>query len=158
MIELRDILRPGLTGCMIKEHPPAVDDILLKAWRTQCVAVSRQLRGKRLGEEPLRTGRLFWSFSMELYPEREIVHILLHGTLPYVAIASKFDWMQIEFGDSSTLTSIFTDPFVVLPKKLLEQPFDLEPWMRPLLDKGALDDIQYYKPRRVGDLVFNHYD
>lgn len=158
MIELRDILRPGITGCVIKGCPSTVDDSVLQAWRTLCATASRELRGKRLGEEPLRTGRLFWSFSLELHPKREIVHILLHGVFPYVAIATKFEWMQVEFGDSSILTSIFTDPFVVLPKELLEKPFDLEPWMKPLLDKGALDDIRYWKPRRVGDLVFNHYD
>jgi hypothetical protein len=155
-MDLRDILKPGITGCI--SHAPRMTDDLIDQWRSECHRAAKSLQARRVDEVPVQVARNFRSMGLEFVKSKQTVHILLHAVLPYVAVADVLAWEANEFADESILNDCFGPPFVKLPRSLLDRPFTLEPWMLPLLDGGAVSDIKYWKPRRVGDFVFNEYD
>lgn len=62
----------------------------------------------------------------------------------------------VEFADDAALMGVFADlssDYRVWRKAELERPFDPAHW--PLLDP---DSVRYYRPERVGDVVFNHWE
>lgn len=62
----------------------------------------------------------------------------------------------VEFVDDEALMSVFAELssyFRVWRKDELEQPFDPALW--PHLDP---DVVRHYRPRRVGDALFNHWE
>jgi hypothetical protein len=155
-MDLRDILKPGVTGCV--SRAPRMSEDTLAAWRAECQRAARHLQAKRLEEVPVQVARNFSSQSLELIKSKQRVHFLLHAVLPYVAVADRLEWNANAYGNESVLRGFFGPPFVVVPRALLEQSFSLEPWMTELIDKAAVSDIKYWKPRRVGDFLFNYYD
>lgn len=155
-MDLRELLQPGVTGGINRVKSIVPD--LLPHWRAGCHQVARALQARCGAEVPVGTARNFHSITIEAFRPARTFHILLHAVLPFVAVADRLAWNDNQYGDDAPIRGAFEPPFQTIPKALLVQRFDWEPWMAEMVDKSAAYDIGYWKPARIGDFVFNYYD
>jgi hypothetical protein len=101
--------------------------------------------------------------------------VLLHAVLPLVAACSwgdeelvdpptepqRLDMRMVahaKFVECPLKRAMLGPQFVLLQPEFLDRRFEPEAWMAPLVDPAAWEDMHYFKPERVGDVIFNHFD
>jgi hypothetical protein len=90
----------------------------------------------------------------------EHFHVLCNTILPLIGFAQSGapGYFQPEFRDASVLAAAFAEVggFEVLRAKFLES----YPTAELLADLSAveLEQVRYWRPQRIGDIVFNHWD
>lgn len=150
------ILRPGISG-----FGGALDSRWqLAGFRTACHAALRPVRGGRLvTSEGPGTARNHYRALVELArasgPDR--LWILLNAIHPLLAFARGGDGLRYQFLDEPALAAAFHGPCEPVPAAVLAAPLDLRA-VAPSLAADELDQANYWRPQRVGDLVFNHWD
>lgn len=109
----------------------------------------------------------YHTITLALPRENRSLEVMLHSVLPYTGARVRASddgdplYTDCPFApDECAPLLIITPSFTILPASLLNAPIrpTPEPWMQPLIDPAAWDDLHYFKPRRIGDFVFNNYD
>lgn len=151
---LRKVLRPGISG-----FGGSTDDRwTLAGFRAACHAAVRAVGGGSIAQsEALATGRNHYRALITLARAAEPRWILLNAIHPLLAFARPGDDLRYRFVDEPALADAFHGPCEPVPAALLLAPLDLRA-AAPLLAAAELAQANYWRPERVGDLVFNHWD
>ncbi len=153
------ILNRGITGFILSGDPPlATTDE--RAFFSVCQTVALALNGNIESFEPPSKYREK-SFSIAtLKLADQSLSIILHANFPYVAFAQPIlrDQTSISFVDypeAELEFQRFAD-YTILTAEELGTPV----WQVDLsnLGEAELEQIEYWKPETVGELVFNFWD
>lgn len=98
--------------------------------------------------------------------EGKKVHILFNEYYPYVAFASSVEFGKITFIDNSELTHIIRNMYrtsQILNADELNEPLLFDERTNSVknknsLNKNELKQIGYWKPKTVGEVLFNFWD
>ena len=146
----------GITGFWgVGEQPPSATDV--RAFRGHCHEAARRLGGQVLSmEEP--NHRNFTVGTLATRAGR--VAVLLNAQYPIVGFADPpmSGEVLLRFRDGSALAEFFREfgVYEVLSASDLERrptPDDLDG-----LSEAELAQVAYWRPQRVGDVVFNYWD
>lgn len=138
-----------------EEKPPEMD---ISKYKEFCYSLARSLDGELL------------EFSDSLYPANfckadfklpsSAVSLVMNKHYPILAFAAAVDAVKIEFIDFSTGNAVVPDGFTVLRPATLETqvPENLEYLPPNHLNQGELEQIKYWKPETIGQIIFNFWD
>ncbi|MEH7180105.1 hypothetical protein [Neobacillus vireti] len=94
------------------------------------------------------------------------MYILLNAAYPFFAFASKVEYMTIEFMDHQELANeiiALNKDYRVLTTSELHEP--IQPDGRKYLlrnentlNKDEIQNILYWKPQTVGEVIYNYWD
>jgi hypothetical protein len=153
-----DLLR-GITGFRhIDDEPLPASDVA--AFRTHCFTAARLLSGRvsRVESPSSHTSNNFASSVLEL-PEG-LVAVLLNAHFPVIGFAEppREGEMRLRFVEVPKLAEVFRGfgGYRVAEVSDLERRATDEDSSR--LAPAELEQIRYWRPSRVGDLVFNFWD
>lgn len=152
------LLLDGISGFLIDDIPE-VDSLQFKGL---CYTLANYSKGKILYlEEPHVTQNFH---KAELCLENGSIFILLNSSYPFVAFAPSVQY-DIEFVDHSlaSVVDAFSNGFRVLSANELNQRLILDERTNNILNKNCLNkaelnQIFYWKPKTVGDVIFNFWD
>ncbi|KZZ84438.1 hypothetical protein [Bacillus sp. SJS] len=88
-------------------------------------------------------------------------HLLLNEHYPYLAFASAAEYGNIQFIDPPELADAFLPFYRILSKEELNERVI---WRKNLLEnenelnEAELRELSFWKPERVGDIIFNYWD
>ncbi|HZT80161.1 MAG TPA: hypothetical protein VFA26_08065 [Gemmataceae bacterium] len=146
----------GITGfwAVGEQAPPASDT---RAFRGHCHEVARRLGGGVLSvEEPSHRNFTVGTVATAAGS----VAVLLNARYPFIGFAEppRKGEVFLQFRDSSALAEVLREfgVYEVLPASELERrptPDDLG-----ALSEAELELVAYWRPQRVGDLIFNYWD
>jgi hypothetical protein len=148
---LRRILRPGLSGFDGSPDPRWT----LQSFRAACHAAARTV-GARLvrGEDP-GPARNHYRALLELAAGER--WILLNAIHPLLAFAIPRTDLRYDFVDEPALAAAFHGPCE--PVLAADLTAALDPRAAaPLLGPTEREQAEYWRPARLGDLIFNHWD
>lgn len=151
-------LQRGITGFRHVGDEP-LPEIDLRAFRTVFHEVACKVAATVV-HNPRRNPNVECNFVDALLKtdEDEIV-VLLNCVHPLVALTAKFaGGGPIEFRDVPALTAAFSDypEYTVLSTEVLSQQPTAD--MLTLLGEAELEQCNYWKPTRLGDVIFNYWD
>lgn len=143
-------LPSGITGFYEKQNkPPTMDG---HQFKQICFSQVKGIGGMVIKfKEPEGTN----FFDVEVSFRHTNIHILLNAHYPFLAFASLVDFDHIRFVDESNLTTLFMQFYRVLTVAELNKP------LRQLdngLNQAEWEQIAYWKPERIGDIIFNYWD
>ncbi len=97
-------------------------------------------------------GRSFFGFLIEIRGGR--LHVLLNGTHSYVAFARSLD-QPLTFVDHADLHAALSShgTYRVLTRRELDRP--LAKSMTKKLAEAEIEQLEYWKPKTLGQLIFN---
>jgi hypothetical protein len=154
-------LRKGITGFRHVNDPPLPSTDLL-SFRSYCFAAARMLGGKvaHPGLEPVRVEANFTWLVLEL--PTGAVAVLLNRHSPVVGFARP--WGEdgphglITFLNCERLAGVFEEMggYEVVSQTELGRP--VRPDDLRQLSPAEMEQVKYWKPRRLGDIVFNFWD
>lgn len=141
----------GITGFRsIKDKAlPLMDSIQFKQLSHKFV---RELDGELKEFIELFSHRNY--YSIEYVLRGESYFVLLHCHYPFVAFASAAE--QINFLDVPVMSAKYKPYYTVLTKHYLDTPLSSEHLSS--LSKAELAQVSYWKPKTVGEVIFNHWD
>ena len=152
-------LHRGITGFRhADDEPLPASD--LKAFRAYCFSAARSLSGRvsRI-ELPYGNARNNFASGVLELPEGATA-VLLNAHFPIVAFARppREGHVRLAFVEAPGLVELFRSfgVYEVLEASDLERPLVEEDCRR--LGPAERDAVRYWKPERVGDLVFNSWD
>jgi hypothetical protein len=144
------MLPKGITGFYVKnETPPSVDGLQFKQL---CSLFMNANGGSVLSVTPPQFTNFF---NAEVTYQNKKLHILLNAHYPYVAFAANVDFHQITFIDQPQLAGLFNAYYQILSTEELNKQHILKD---SKLDSSELSQIAYWKPERIGDIIFNCWD
>jgi hypothetical protein len=153
-----DLLR-GITGFRdVGDEPLPASD--LGAFRTHCFTAARLLSGRvsRIEFPSSHTSNNFASSVLEL--RDGLVAVVLNAHFPVIGFAEPLreGGMRLRFVDVPELAEVFRGfgVYSVVEASDFERSVHDEDSSR--LTPAELKQIRYWKPSRVGDLVFNFWD
>ncbi|NGY89580.1 hypothetical protein F3K44_02630 [Bacillus megaterium] len=91
--------------------------------------------------------------------------MLLNAYYPFLALASTVEFQHINFIDDPALSKDFMPLYKVLSKEELSEPSNIRKSKGKLslenknkLNSSELEQIFYWKPKTVGEVIFNFWD
>lgn len=143
----------GITGFYHTEEtmPPKVDGQLFKRL---CFAILTEFNGKIIDFKNPQYPKNYYDVQVNIFNQR--VHLLLNEHYPFLSFCSISDNGNIQFMDIPQLCTKFSPYYTVLNSKLLLEPIDIN--MLSDLNNSEIEQINYWGPERVGDVVFNVWD
>jgi hypothetical protein len=152
------ILPRGVTGFAHTGQKNTTVDF--STFRGHCYEIARQLPGSVLSTHPHGEAGTCNSFAAAVISCRgQTVLILLNAYLPLLGFARPpVRYMSQEFVDPrAKMAKGFRDfGYQVLDKAILDAPLTQESLAE--LRKSELKQVRYWETRRVGDVIFNHWD
>ncbi len=132
-------------------------------FKQQCFSILRRNHGKVLRFlEPQMTMNFF---DVEVNVFNQHIHILLNDHYPILAFASAVDFENIHFINEPELLRQFSPFYRVLSMKELNEPLYMkeDPGKIILandneLNSAELEQIAYWKPKSVGEVIYNFWD
>jgi hypothetical protein len=153
------LLQDGVSGFHINDLPK-VDS---SQFKKLCYAFASYQGGKLASFEKPHEPQNF--FKAELKWNEESVFILLNSTYPIVAFASSVDYFNIQFIDQPPLIGLeaFSPSFTIATANELNETLKVDEKALTVLNLNNLNPIEigqifYWKPKTVGDVVFNFWD
>jgi hypothetical protein len=155
-------LRRGITGIQGRKDPspaPPLSD--LKAFRSHCHSAAREV-GARLRTVQDRNealGACNYAIARFELPDATVA-VLLNAVHPVLAFA---EWpaegqLAFEYVDCPKLAEVFRTlgGYQIAASEELNQPLVRE--MCADLTMAEQEHVRYFRPRRVGDVIFNYWD
>ncbi|RGC70869.1 hypothetical protein C5N14_00005 [Micromonospora sp. MW-13] len=145
-------LPPGATGF----NPPPGDQADLRAFTAICHQAARTVDATVTGVTPADVTPNFHTIDIT-HPEHHIT-VLRHTALPFIAFAHPRDDLTITFVDHPDLAAAIislTDTQVLTVDQLRTPLSQVD---LSALAPGEHDQISYWKPTTVGELLFNFWD
>lgn len=118
-----------------------------------CFMLMMQCGGKVLGFKEPQIATNFFDVEVSLFQKQ--LHILLNENYPFLAFASHVEYFYIHFCEEPELNKLFSPYYRVLGTKELSAPLDLK---ENELDPSELQQIAYWKPVTLGEVIFNFWD
>lgn len=148
----------GITGFAASESPytPATS---LRAFTTVCHTVARRLHGRVVAVTGCDSQVTPNFHVAELCLRSGVFFVLCNAYHPWLAATAKYPtWMEEPFLYSAELCSATESMsnFRFLQPDQLEQPLTLEALRT--LSPDELSQFLYWKPERLGDVIFNFWD
>lgn len=151
----------GITGFYNSEtKPPKVDG---KHFKRVCETTLFQLGGEVLMLKEPEYPTNFYDAKVKF--RNMIIHILLNEHYPYVAFASAVEYEKIRFIDDAELFKRLSLYYHVLPSSELNLPVILRQGYKKdilqndnELNQAELEEIAYWKPKIIGEIIFNFWD
>ncbi|WP_422122546.1 hypothetical protein DHX103_12155 [Planococcus sp. X10-3] len=147
----------GISGFYNSDEPKPPEMDVVK-YKELCYKIAKDLEA----ESPEFVESLypanFYKAVFQL-PEKKIC-LVMNKHYPFLAFAKTAEAERIEFIDYPPGNEAMPEGFTVLPTAELEAPvpktMDDLPDLR--LNKGELDQIKYWKPETIGQIIFNYWD
>lgn len=141
----------GFHNSKTNSPPPKVDGRLFKYL---CFKFALHSGGKVIDFHEPRFPVNFYCIQIELGGNR--FFILLNEHYPYLAFASEVDFNNIKFIDQPGIYEHFAPFYQIFSTDKLNVPFDQS--MVETLYDAELEQISYWKPERVGEIIFTYWD
>lgn len=147
----------GISGFYNSDEPKPPEMNIVK-YKELCHGLARTLEGELL------------EFSDTLYPANFYkavfnlpalnICLVMNKHYPIIAFARAVEAVKIEFIDYDAGKNAVPDEFTVLPTSILEVPVtgNMEDLPVNQLNKGEIEQIKYWKPETVGQIIFNFWD
>jgi len=150
------ILPKGTTGFFSAEDKPS--QVNPKQFSKACFNLVSGMKAKVLCiSTQLEPDKNYYYAALEI--KGRSVLILCNTSHPYIAFAKPGeDVIYEDFFDDADLASVFKaiKSFEVLPADILNaKP---EPNQLSELSEVEISEIEHWKPSRLGEIVFNHWD
>ena len=155
-------LQRGITGIQSTKDPmPVLASTDLKAFRSHCHEAARALGAKVPNIKNRWDGVGICNFAIARFDFSDSnVAVLLNVIHPILAFAKypAYGETVFEFADCPKLAQLFRsfDSYNVSTSAELNQPLVREMWEN--LAPQEQKSVRYFRPARVGDLVFNFWD
>ncbi|WP_169089680.1 hypothetical protein [Paenibacillus sp. PL91] len=155
------LLRDGISGFYNTEIDISLTDT--SHFKKLCYALANHVGGKLLNvSEPQETN--FYCADIQINGKE--IHILLNGIYPLIAIASRVEYMNILFIDDQTISigiEAYSTEYRVLQLRELSEQIQLDDRKNKLRNENTLNEkelkqIFYWKPKTVGEVIYNHWD
>ncbi|HWO95856.1 MAG TPA: hypothetical protein VNM45_05895 [Bacillus sp. (in: firmicutes)] len=152
----------GITGFYNSKNnkPPKVDG---KRFKQVCLTIINRSGGKVLKFKEPQYPMNFYDAEVKVFNKH--FHILLNEHYPYLAFASVVEFGKINFIDVPELLKQFNSFYKVLGVKELNEPlaFKLDSKKGIIqnendLNSAELEQIAYWEPKRIGEVIFNYWD
>ncbi|MBA9027440.1 hypothetical protein [Peribacillus huizhouensis] len=141
----------GITGFYEQQcEPPKIDG---KQFKQLCFSIIKNNEGTVLEfKAPTEVTNFF---DVEVNVINKHFHILLNAYYPLLTFSSVVNFGEINFIDEPHLYKEFSPFYSVLGTTELNEQFfqkDNE------FNNAELEQIAYWKPERIGDVIFNYWD
>jgi hypothetical protein len=152
----------GVTGFYNAKHnkPPTIDE---KQFKQICFSLISRNGGKVLDFKEPQVATNFFDVEAKVFNKH--LHILLNVHYPYMAFAFDVEFGKITFIDEPELFKQFSPFYNVLDTKELNAPVILRLGSKKSilqndneLNSAELEQIAYWKPERIGEIIFNYWD
>jgi hypothetical protein len=152
------LLPRGVTGIESrKEGPPSCADF--QSFREHCYLAAREA-GWSLRELRAPRQSIACNYALAVLAFREsAIAATLNGVFPLLAFATPPAEGQVEldFVDCPELGAAFERlGYTVMPAAGLARPLTQELWQG--LASNEQNQVRYFRPRRVGDVIYNLWD
>lgn len=156
------ILLNGVTGFFDEKNQPSnLQDS--KLFKQVCYYVMNKLDGKLIGfKEPHATAH-FYHATIRI--SEKVTHLLLNPYYNFLAFASSVSFGEIVFIDDPLLSRELVDYYRVLSSVELNRSLSVMQKAGKFyldhqneLNTYELQQIAYWKPKTVGEVIFNHWD
>lgn len=149
--EVKKILKNGITGFF--ESLDDIKSIPSQSFIQFCNELVDNNQGKILSVDMELTGRNFYYCEMQFHKRN--CFVMLNSSYPYVAFASLVSMEKIIYIDKPDYIKHIPDNYLVLNKKVLETIFGN---CENQLNQAERKQILYWKPKTVGEIIFNFWD
>ncbi|MFP7736181.1 hypothetical protein ACLHDF_22800 [Priestia aryabhattai] len=152
----------GITGfySSIENKPNEINE---NHFKDRCFNVVRKNGGRILEIDELNFTTNFLKVKVNIF-NREI-HVLLNAYYPFLALTSTVEFRYINFINDPVLSKNFMPFYKVLSKEELNEPLDIRKRKGKLslenknkLNSSELEQLFYWKPKTVGEVIFNFWD
>lgn len=152
------LLPRGVTGLEGRyDGPPSYTDY--RSFRGHCHAAAREA-GWTVREVLAPHASVACNYGLAVFEFRQsAIAALVNGVFPFLAFAAPPAEGQIkfEYTDCPVLGAAFTRlGYTVLSAAELARPLLTEMWQE--LAPHEQKRVKYFRPRRVGDVIFNYWD
>ncbi|MDM5329935.1 hypothetical protein [Neobacillus sp. CF12] len=149
------ILPNGVTGFYDSEanKPPTVDG---KQFKQLCFDFAARNGGKVIEFSTPQYPANFYHAHVKVLGN--VFYILLNAHYPYLTFASLVEPGNIAFIDQPTLNEPFSPFYRVLGTVELNVPFNQTLAKNTKLNRTELEQLAYWKPETVGQIIFNFWD
>lgn len=119
---------------------------------------------EKIGVEMKEHTQVWGNFYAAKFDFEKPVFVLINKFHPYVAFADYDDFGQfgsgfpINFTDHPVLAEMLEDRYMILTQEELDESFRLldQPHLRDI--QSVREQVDFYKPKKVGDVIFNCWD
>ncbi|MFE8065370.1 hypothetical protein ACQKGA_29300 [Priestia megaterium] len=155
-------LPKGVTGfySSIDNKPNEIDE---NHFKNICFNLVRKNQGRILEIDEPNLATNFSKIKVDIF-NREI-YVLLNAYYPFLALASTVEFQHLNFIDDSVLSKDFIPFYKVLSKEELNEPLDISKSKgkvslenKNTLNSSELEQILYWQPKTVGEVIFNFWD
>jgi hypothetical protein len=152
----------GVTGfhSSIDNKPNEIDE---KQFKDICFNLVRKNQGRILDIDESNLATNFLKVKMNIC-NREM-YVLLNAYYPFLAFASTVEFQHLNFIDDPVLSKDFMPFYKVLSKEELNEPLDIRKSKGKVslenknkLSSSELEQILFWKPKKVGEGIFNFWD
>ena len=152
----------GVTGfySSIVNKPNEIDE---KQFKDICFNLVRKNQGRILDIDESNLATNFLKVKMNIC-NREM-YVLLNAYYPFLAFASTVEFPHLNFIDDPVLSKDFMPFYTVLSKEELNEPLDIRKSKGKVslenknkLSSSELEQILFWKPKKVGEVIFNFWD
>lgn len=145
----------GITGFYDSKAntPPQVDG---KQFKQLCFDIASRNRGKLIDFITPQYPSNFYYAQVDVLGNR--FYILLNEHYPYLAFASVVEFGNIKFIDRPVLNEQFPSFYRIIGTVELNVPFNQNLIKKTELNSAELEQIAYWKPETVGQVIFNYWD
>ena len=134
-------------------NPPQIDESLFK--QIGYSALSRH-GGKVIEFQAPQYPANYYTVHAEMSDSP--FFILLNEHYPFLAFASAVEYGNIQFMDIPALHEDFSPFYRIMSASELGKPFNLSLTRNSELWSAELDQITYWKPETIGQIIYNHWD
>lgn len=144
----------GVTGFFYDESPPPEVDG--KLFKQLCFDFASRYGGKVMDSNEPEYPENFYCAQVEVRDKQ--FKILLNEYNLYLASASAVEFCNIKFIDAPAIKEYFSPYYQVLNTDELNSPFNSNLLNIAELNRAELEQIAYWKPKTIGQIIFNHRD
>lgn len=152
----------GVTGFYSEAHskPPTIDQ---KQFKQICFSLISKNGGEVLNFKEPQVATNFIDVEAKVFNKH--LHILLNAHYPFMAFAIDVEYGKITFIDDPELYKLFSRYYNVLDTNELNVPVLLMQGSKKGilqndhdLNSDELEQITYWNPERIGEIIFNFWD
>lgn len=166
MMILKNMLRKGITGFYDDNLKIDHKHINYDLFKKQCYELARKLRGEILFIDDVEfyVQRSFYIArigEIRTLNEIESFDILINMYYPIIGFSKirETEKLNIDFIDIPNVNEFLYDDYLALSKSQLEDEFEYNnKELNDVLYEYEIKQINYWKPRTLGDVIFNYWD
>ncbi|MED4074138.1 hypothetical protein [Priestia endophytica] len=152
----------GVTGFYNStiDKPHEIDD---RPFKDICFNLTRKYQGRILDMDESKLATNF--FKVKININHQDLYVLLNMYYPFLTFASDLEFQRLQFIDHPVLSKDFMPFYKVLSKDELSSPLKIRKRKGQItleninkLNTTELEQILYWQPKNVGEVIFNFWD